>query len=98
MIEREVKPKQHFQVIDHNRTWNEALIEQESQNILSEQIRGTHAQRWVGFMAFACVRRILFDLIHQTEQGFSLDVYLRAILHLMCYPVDTGKEKILEVL
>jgi hypothetical protein len=98
MIEREVKPEKRFQVIDHHRTWNKALIEQESQDILSEQVRGPHAQRWVGLTAFARVRRILFDLIHQAKQGLSLDVYLRRIVHLMCRLVNTGEEEVFEVL
>src|SRR4029434_7978891 len=98
MIKREVKPEKRFEVIDHDRTWNEALIEQESQDILSEQVRGPHAQRWVGLTAFARVRRILFDLIHQAKQGLGLDVYLRCIVHLMCRFVDTGEEEALELL
>lgn len=98
VIQREVEPKEHFQVIDHHRARHKALVEQEPQDILSKQVRGAYAERWVGLTALASVRSILFDLIHQAEHSLRLDVYLRRIVHLVCCLVDACKEEVLEML
>ena len=83
MIERQVEAKEHFQVVHHHRARDEALVEQEPQDVLSEQVGGPDAERGVGLAALARVRGILFDLIHQPEQGLGLDVDLRRVVHLV---------------
>ena len=95
MVEPEVKGDEHLQVVDHHRARDESLIEEQSLDVLGEQIHLPHAQRREALAAHFESGVSSLTLV-EVQERLRLDVNRRGRVVLVRVNVVAVEEEVIE--